>query len=153
MTKENKKMNKKQIAIIVVAITLIITITAFTYAIWSRTHTQTGVNRNTYACFEIAYEETNGNGVTMENGYPQTDEQGMQNDPYEVEITNTCSTAASYNVILNKEGTSTLADEYLKVAVDEEIQKLSDAQTVDTKTIEGFNNVESKLLGGGYSRS
>ena len=113
VTKENKKMNKKQIAII-----------------------------------EIAYEETN-NGVTTENGYPQTDEQGMRNDPYEVQITNTCSTAAAYNVILNKEGTSTLEDDYLKVAVDEEIQKLSDAQTVDTKTIEGFNNVESKLLGGG----
>ena len=152
MTKENKKMNKKQIAIIVVAITLIITVTTFTYALWSRTHIQTGVNTNTYACFEIAYEETN-NGVTMENGYPQTDEQGMQNDSYEVQITNTCSTAAAYNVILNKEGTSTLEDDYLKVAVDEEIQKLSDAQTVDTKEIAEFNNVESKLLGGGYSRA
>ncbi len=148
MTKENKKMNKKQIAIIVVAITLIITVTTFTYALWSRTHIQTGVNTNTYACFEIAYEEVN-NGVTMENGYPQTDEDGLKNNPYEVQIKNTCSTISTYNVILSKEDTSNLADNHLKVAVDNNYQLLSQAQTTENKTFSNFTSAQSYIIGSG----
>ncbi len=144
------KERKRKITIItVIGIMLMLAITTFTYAIWSRTHTQTGINKNTYACFEISYAETNGEGITMDNGFPQTDEQGMQNDAYEVEITNTCDTVSTYNVILNKQQGSDLKDEHLKVAVDNDYKLLSDATPTDTRTITDFQNEKSYIIGTG----
>ncbi len=144
-----KERKRKITTITVIGIMLILAITTFTYAIWSRTHTQTGINKNTYACFDISYEETNGAEVTMDNGFPQTDEQGMQNDAYEVEIKNTCDTVSTYNVILNKQTGSDLKDEHLKVAVDNDYKLLSDATTTDTRQIDGFNNAQSYIIGTG----
>ncbi len=144
------KERKRKITIItIIGIMLILAITTFTYAIWSRTHTQTGINKNTYACFEISYAETNGQGITMDNGFPQKDEQGMQNDAYEVQITNTCDTVSTYNVILNKQTGSTLADSHLKVAVDNDYKLLSDATPTDTRQIDNFNNTASYIIGTG----
>ncbi len=144
-----KERKRKITVITIIGIMLILAITTFTYAIWSRTHTQTGINKNTYACFDISYEETNGTGITMDNGFPQTDEQGMQNDAYEVQITNTCDTVSTYNVILNKEQGSTLKDEHLKVAVDNDYKLLSDATKTDKRTIDNFNNEASYIIGTG----
>ncbi len=144
------KERKRKITIItIIGIMLILAVTTFTYAIWSRTHIQTGVNKNTYACFDISYAETNGTGITMENGYPQTDEQGMQNDPYEVQIKNTCDTVSTYNVILNKQEGSTLKDEHLKVAVDNDYKLLSQATPTDTREIDDFDNAQSYIIGEG----
>ncbi len=144
-----KVSKQKRVVLFVVGVALVLAIATFTYAIWSKTHTQTGVNKNTYACFEIAYKETNGEGITMNNGYPQKDEQGMQNEPYEVEIKNTCNTVSTYNVILNKQTGSNLDDTHLKVAVDNDYKLLSDATPTDKRTIEGFQNEKSYIIGTG----
>ncbi len=144
-----KERKRKITTITVIGLMLILAITTFTYAIWSRTHTQTGTNRNTYACFEISYAETNGDGISMENGIPQKDEEGLKNKPYEVQITNTCDTVSTYNVILNKENTSDLDDEHLKVAVDNDYKLLSQATSTDKRTIQGFSNEASYIIGTG----
>ncbi len=144
-----KERKRKITTITIIGIMLILAITTFTYAIWSRTHIQTGINKNTYACFDISYEETNGQGITMENGFPQKDEQGMQNDPYEVQIENTCDTVTSYNVILNKEHSSDLADEHLKIAVDNDYKLLSAATQTAKRTIQDFTNEASYIIGTG----
>ncbi len=144
-----KERKRKITVITVIGIMLILAITTFTYAIWSRTHTQTGINKNTYACFDISYEETNGGGISIENGFPQKDEDGLKNKPYEVEIKNTCDTVSTYNVILNKEQSSDLANEHLKVAVDNDYKLLSDATPTDNRTIEGFQNEKSYIIGTG----
>ncbi len=144
------KERKRKITIItVIGVMLILAITTFTYAIWSRTHIQTGINKNTYACFDISYEETNGQGITMENGFPQTDEQGMKNDAYEVQIENTCDTVSTYNVILNKQESSNLDDTHLKVAVDNDYKLLSQATPTDKRAIEAFQNDKSYIIGTG----
>ncbi len=144
------KERKRKITIItVIGVMLILAITTFTYAIWSRTHIQTGVNKNTYACFEISYAETNGNGISIQNGYPQKDEDGLKNEPYEVQITNKCDTVSTYNVILNKEQGSTLKDEHLKVAVDNDYKLLSQATPTTKREISGFSNEASYIIGTG----
>ncbi len=144
-----KVSKQKTVVLLVVGVALVLAIATFTYAIWSKTHTQTGVNKNTYACFEIAYKETNGEGISIENGFPQKDEDGLKNEPYEVEIKNTCDTMTSYNVILNKQTGSTLANEHLKVAVDNSYKLLSQAITTDTRVISDFSNEASYIIGSG----
>ncbi len=144
-----KERKRKIITITVIGIMLILAITTFTYAIWSRTHIQTGVNKNTYACFDISYEETSGTGITMENGFPQKDEDGLKNDAYEVQIKNTCDTVSTYNVILNKEQGSDLDDSHLKVAVDNDYKLLSTATKTDLRQIDNFTNEASYIIGTG----
>ncbi len=144
-----KERKRKITVITIIGIMLILAITTFTYAIWSRTHTQTGINKNTYACFDISYEETNGTGITMENGFPQKDEEGLKNNPYEVQITNKCDTVSTYNVILNKQQGSDLKDEHLKVAVDNDYKLLSQATPTDKRTIQDFSNEASYIIGTG----
>ncbi len=148
MIKENKK-TKRNVLIMVIGLILVVAIATLSYALWTRNFTETGVNKNIYDCFEISYQETKGEGVTLEHGYPQPDEEGLQNNPYEITIKNTCKTIASYDVILNKEKSSTLEDQYLKVAVGDNYKKLSEYKTTTTKQISGFNNAASYIIGTG----
>ena len=143
------KGNKRKVIIITLVAVLIVAAAAISYAIWSKTFTETGVNKNTYACFEVTYNEPNGGGVTMGDAFPQTDEEGMQNDPYDIEIKNICNTIVPYNVILNKKEGSTLDNSHLKVAVDSISQLLSDAKPVDKKVIDDYSVAESRLIGTG----
>ena len=128
--KINKTSNKK-IVIISALLMIVILIIGFTYAYWTRNFTQSGTNISKYKCFNVTYKE-NVEGITLENEYPISDEEGMQQEPYEVEITNTCETVASYNVVLNKMNTTTVKDEYIKIGINEEIKKLSELNTIDS---------------------
>ena len=110
---------------------IIILIIGFTYAYWTRNFTQSGTNISKYKCFNVTYKE-NVEGITLENGYPISDEEGLQQEPYEVEIENTCETVASYNVVLNKMNTTTVKDEYIKIGMNEEVKKLSELNTIDS---------------------
>ncbi len=148
MIKENKK-TKRNVAIIIIGLILVVAVATLSYALWTRNFTETGVNKNIYDCFTISYQETKGNGVTLEHGYPQTDEDGMQNSPYEITIKNTCETIATYNVILNKENSSTLDEQYLKVAVGDSYKNLNEYETTTTQSISGFNTAASYIIGTG----
>ncbi len=128
--KINKTSNKK-IVIISALLMIVILIIGFTYAYWTRNFTQSGTNISKYKCFNVTYKE-NVEGITLENEYPISDEEGMQQEPYEVEITNTCETVASYNVVLNKMNTTTVKDEYIKIGINEEIKNLSELNTIDS---------------------
>ncbi len=148
MIQENKK-TKRNVLIIVIGLILVVAVATLSYALWTRNFTETGVNKNVYDCFEISYQETKGEGVTLEHGYPQTDEEGMQNNPYEITVKNTCKTIATYNVILNKENSSTLEPQYLKVAVGDNYKNLNEYETTTTQSISGFNNAASYIIGTG----
>ncbi len=151
MIKENKK-TKRNILIIVIGLILIVAVVTLSYALWTRNFTQTGINKNIYDCFEINYEETKGAGVTLEHGYPQTDEEGMQNNPYEITVKNTCKTIATYNIILNKESSSTLNEQYLKVAVGDSYKKLNEYEITEKRELTeypDFTNSTSYIIGTG----
>jgi hypothetical protein len=146
--KINKTSNKK-IVMISALLMIIILIIGFTYAYWTRNFTQSGTNISKYKCFNVTYKE-NVEGITLENEYPISDEEGMQQEPYEVEITNTCETVASYNVVLNKMNTTTVKDEYIKIGMNEEIKKLSELNTIDS-TLENASYgkiLKTGVLGG-----
>ena len=146
--KINKTSNKK-IVMISALLMIVILIIGFTYAYWTRNFTQTGTNINKYNCFNVSFKEKQ-EGVTLENQYPISDEEGMQQEAYEVEITNTCDTVASYNVVLNKMQTTTVKDEYIKIGINEEIKKLSETTTVES-AVENANYgkiIKTGILGG-----
>ena len=125
------KLSNKKIIILSIVGTLVSLSIAFTYAIWSRSFTQTGINTNDYSCFDIKYSE-NTSGLTLSKKYPIIDEEGLNQESYDVTIQNICNIGASYTVLLNKKSTSTLADEHVKVAVNGNINLLSDYQTTTT---------------------
>lgn len=126
-----RKLSNKKIIILSIVGTLIVLSIAFTYAIWSRSFTQTGINTNDYSCFDIKYSE-NTSGLTLSKKYPIIDEEGLNQESYDVTIQNVCNIGASYTVLLNKKSTSTLADEHVKIAVNGNINLLSDYQTTTT---------------------
>ncbi|OLA93099.1 MAG: hypothetical protein BHW63_02915 [Mycoplasma sp. CAG:611_25_7] len=132
MDKEKlKNISNKKIVIVTSIVMLLVLIAGVSYAIWSRSFTQTGINTNDYSCFDIKYSE-NTSGLTLSKKYPIIDEEGLNQESYDVTIQNVCNIGASYTVLLNKKSTSTLADEHVKVAVNGNINLLSDYQTTTT---------------------
>ncbi len=105
--------NKKKI-IIVVIITLIVSISTVSYALWTTTHIQTGQNSITTGCLDIKFTE--GDSINIINGYPITDEAGKKSKGTTFSITNTCTIPVAYEVVLD-EITTTLADSNLKINV------------------------------------
>ena len=122
--------NKKKLIIILILLIFVITI-GITYALWNSLFTQTGHNNEITDCFNIEYSDTD--AVFISNAYPQTDSEGLENMAYEVTISNTCQTVATYNIIFNKIATeSTLEDEHIKVAINDEVKHLSELESTTT---------------------
>lgn len=142
MVEKLKKISNKKIVIITSIVMLLVLIAGVSYAIWSRSFTQTGTNLSKYDCFDIVYAE-NVNEVSLSNGYPITDEEGLKAESYDLTIKNTCKILANYEVVLNKLNTSTLNDTNVKIAVDSDISLLSDLKTTNTNLT---NATEGKVL-------
>ena len=142
MVEKLKKISNKKIVIVTSIVMLLVLIASVSYAIWSRSFTQTGTNLSKYDCFDIVYAE-NVNEVSLSNGYPITDEEGLKAESYDLTIKNTCKILANYEVVLNKLNTSTLNDTNVKIAVDSDISLLSDLKTTNTNLT---NVTEGKVL-------
>lgn len=142
MVEKLKKISNKKIVIVTSIVMLLVLIASVSYAIWSRSFTQTGTNLSKYDCFDIVYAE-NVNEVSLSNGYPITDEEGLKAESYDLTIKNTCKILANYEVVLNKLNTSTLNDTNVKIAVDSDISLLSDLKTTNTNLT---NATEGKVL-------
>ena len=136
------KIKNKKIVIASGSIMIIIMLIGFTYAYWTREFKQSGINENIYECFNITFKEEK-SGISLENAYPQSDEDGIKNEAYKVDIENTCPTITSYNVVLNKIKTSTLEDEHVKIAVNNDIKLLSETENAESR-IE--NASEGKII-------
>lgn len=142
MLEKLKNISNKKIVIVTSIVMLLVLIAGVSYAIWSRSFTQTGTNLSKYDCFDIAFSEQK-EGITLENGYPITDEEGLKTESYDLTIKNTCKILANYEVVLNKLNTSTLNDTNVKIAVDSDISLLSDLKTTNTNLT---NATEGKVL-------
>ena len=99
MVEKLKKISNKKIVIVTSIVMLLVLIASVSYAIWSRSFTQTGTNLSKYDCFDIVYAE-NVNEVSLSNGYPITDEEGLKAESYDLTIKNTCKILANYEVVL-----------------------------------------------------
>ena len=145
---------RKKIILVVIGIFIILAIIAFSFAVWTRNFTQTGVNRNTYDCLDIVYDELT-DDMLKEHSYPMTDSDGMKTDPYTVKVTNNCPYVVSYNLYLNEMSTNNLNVNYVKIGLNEEIFMLN-TKTSKTATISGTDTawqLSSGVLGGGQSKT
>ncbi len=71
------------------------------YAWWTSTATQTGINEVQSSCIKVAIQNE-GNNIKLPNAYPLTDKQAKELTPYTFTITNTCKTIVDYTVKLEK---------------------------------------------------
>ena len=142
----NERLKNKNVVLISAVVMVVVLVLGFTLALWSRNFTQTGTNRINTDCFNITYSETD--AVTLNNAYPQTDEDGLRNTAYEVTIENTCNTVNTYTVLLNEIEGNTLAENHVKVAINDSYKMLNsyDSATPSTE----INNASSarKLMTG-----
>ena len=94
-----KKRNKMYI-MIGLAVTILVLV-GTSYAWWTSTATQTGINEVQSSCIKVAIQNEEGN-IKLQNAYPLTDEQAEELTPYKFTITNTCKTIVDYTVKLEK---------------------------------------------------
>ena len=114
-----EKQRKISIVSLLIAILLIVTITIGTsYSLWTTSVHQESVNTIDVGCFRIDFSDegfTAGGNINITKGYPMTKEKGKALVPYKFSISNTCSVASSYNVLLETLNTSTMDETNLDV--------------------------------------
>ena len=122
--------NKKKI-IAIILIVVIVIISGITYGYWNKEYIGKE-NTNNFNCLQIEVKE-NKEGITLNNAYPITDEEGIETEGYEVTIENKCEIVGNYEVILNEIQGSNLKEEHIKVAVDKNYQILSKYEKVNPR--------------------
>ena len=128
-----EKNNKKKVLILSVIGVLLIGI-AISFAYWQVTLQQESTNVVTSECFQINF--TDGNGISINDAYPMSEEEGLKLTPYNFTITNICNSRASYQINLETlvPSDKQLPEKYLKANLMED-----DTSMVTTKL---FNEIE-----------
>ena len=138
---------KKLVLLMVIGIMLSISLlVGVSYALWSNTHVQEGQGIVESGCFSTDFSEVN--SISLNNSYPISDSKGMSSTPYQFTITNTCSVDAKYEVNFEVLGSSTLNSDYVKLAINDIKDILSNYEVKDS-TINGAlssNNIASGWL-------
>ncbi len=145
------KERKRKITIItVIGVMLFSCVATLSYALWERLFTQSDENKiTTLDCFDITYSNESA-ATTLNGAVPIKEEDGLKLEPYKITIKNTCDTNAKYNVILNRKRGSTLDNKFVRAAVDKETILLSEATQIETRSIQGFDNEASYIIGSGF---
>ena len=81
---------------ILLSITLVI---GASYAWWTYTANQTGMNVVESECLRIELQELTG-GINLEHARPLLDKDGEKTNPYQFKLTNTCGLEVEYNINL-----------------------------------------------------
>lgn len=105
---------KRKITFILLIVTIIISLSSITYAIFNVTTSQSGINQiSTMKCLELTFSNQE-NNINLTNTYPMTDERGAKNTPYTFTLTNNCGTYVEYTIGLMVDNSSTITDNYIK---------------------------------------
>ena len=114
-----EKQRKISIVSLLIAILLIVTITIGTsYSLWTTSVQQESTNTVDVGCFRIDFSDegfTLSGNINIENAYPMPDAVVKELTPYKFSITNQCSVASSYNVLLETLNASTMDETKLDV--------------------------------------
>ena len=108
-----EKNNKKKLLIFSMIGVFLIGI-AISFAYWQIVLQQSGKNVVTTDCFQVTFKD--GEGITIPNAHPISDEEGMLVTPYDFTITNICNNRVQYQINLETmtpEGKQ-LPEKYLK---------------------------------------
>ncbi len=127
-----------------------------TYALWQVTEKQTNQNKLASACLEITYGNETGE-FYLEDAWPKTDAEGIEQTPYTFSITNNCDNKINYEVYLesiknpNQGNVSDenyyLANNYVRVTFDDsEPTSYNKLQTATNDNPTGYTVRETKKL-------
>ena len=126
---------KKLVLLMIIGIMLSISLlVGVSYALWSNTHIQENGSLVESGCFSTDFSEVN--SISLSNSYPISDDKGMSSTPYQFTITNTCTVDAKYEVNFEVLANSTLSSNYVKLAIDNKKDILSNYESKNP-TIEG----------------
>ena len=132
------------------------------YAYWQLTKKQTNPNDMVSAClnFEMKNASDENNGISLENAWPISDEEGRELEGYTFIVENKCDKPVDYAISLesleNNTNTNYLNYKYIKVAVDDETEKRYDSLMPidnvvlenDTETIRDTKEVTTATVAG-----
>jgi len=140
-------MDKKKMYLLGIGVLLVVSIAiGISYAYWMMTFQQTEKNRIVSSCFKMTFAEEN-DGITLNQTYPISDNEGKMLTPYTFTITNECDAYVSYQVNLEVLDNSTLSGQYVKMMLNDNIAIL-DQNPVVTKTLD--NAITSYQIDTGY---
>ena len=98
----NRKEPKRRIKIIFIGIIAgLLILVGTSYAWWTTTATQTGINEVQSGCLKLSLTEEK-NDIRLEKTYPIEDKDAKNLTPYQFKITNICKTTVDYTVKLEK---------------------------------------------------
>ncbi len=86
------------------------------YAIWVIKKEQVGENEVSAGCFSVGFEE-GAPSINLTNTFPVIDELGLNSEPYQFTITNTCTINSNYIITLNTLDTNTISADNIKYAI------------------------------------
>ena len=130
-----EKQRKISIVSLLIAILLIVTITIGTsYSLWTTSVQQESTNTIDVGCFRIDFSDEGfgyGGNINLEKAYPISNDKGKALVPYRFSISNQCSVASSYNVILETLNSSTMDESKLDVYFNDTSIKHYSSNVVD----------------------
>ena len=123
---------KRKVLLGITGLLIIICLAMATLALWTKNFTQTSTNKMAINCVKIEFMDFSNTVINAQYSYPISDEEGLNTDPYVVEIVNKCPYAVSYDVILNELKENTLSPSYAKIAVNDSYGLLVNFPETDT---------------------
>lgn len=150
MNKNRKKLYIIIATVVLIASVLVLTV-GLTRGLWSADFNQTGDNIINPGCLDITFKD-NTEGVKLQNSFPITDTAGEGLEGYSFTLTNTCTIAASVNIVLNVLKTNTIEDDSIKYAVSgdktvsPQLLSSADSTTVVKNTTDTHDYDEARIL-------
>ncbi len=157
-------LSKKRTVIIVEIIMVILAISIFgTFAFLSTSGKQELANTFTAGCLSITIEEE-GRAIDLENRYPVTDIEGLEQEGYTFKIKNNCSNDTNYQINLESlsdpTADTTLKADYVRVSLSSDTMdnlittlKENDVATYHSENAYVSYNLYSGILKGSASKS
>ena len=126
---------KKKVLLITLSIAIILVgLLGYTYALWTANKIQTSNNILKSGCFKLEITDEQ-NNINLQNTIPLTNEEGMKLTPYTFKVSNTCTTAASYEVNLESLVSSTLDSSFVRLSLNANDSKLLTEYELNSSTI------------------
>ncbi len=118
-------MKKKERVIysVVGGLLLLTLIIGSSFAWWTSTAEQSGINQITSTCLKVSLNEEK-DAIHLEKAYPITDEEAQDLTPFTFKVENTCDTSINYTVNLGISDSSTLKEEYIAVQLNSNTKRI-----------------------------
>ncbi|MCI8575765.1 MAG: hypothetical protein HFI09_04775 [Bacilli bacterium] len=110
--------NKKLWMITGIVVTVLIVV-GISYAYWLNVFVQKDDNVVITDCFKMSFVEDSSSNISLEQGYPISDEEGALLKPYKFSIQNICTSTNSYQINIESMKESTMPDRVIKAKLND----------------------------------